>query len=139
LVKVGPRKLTLSHSGNTYSGGTTIEQGTLELNAIGAAGLGAITLASVCKSKATIEIDNAALLAYHFRNSIHNFAKHDFLDLTGLRFHPGATAIYHEAKHHLTVDIGHVTDTLTLTSPRGTHFEAGSDHYGGTDVFLVFA
>jgi autotransporter-associated beta strand protein len=35
LVKVGKATLTLSGAHNTYSGGTTIEQGTLDLAAIG--------------------------------------------------------------------------------------------------------
>ena len=64
---------------------------------------------------------------------------HDFLDLTGLHFHAGATAKYHPATEVLDVHSGHRTDKLTLVSPHGTHFEAASDHHGGTDVFLVFA
>jgi autotransporter-associated beta strand protein len=140
LVKVGHGKLTLSHIGNTYSGGTTIEQGIFEVDAIGAAGPGAITFASVGKSKATIEIDNAALSGHVFAtNKIDNFGKHDFLDLTGLHFHPGATAKYHPTTDVLAVHSGHGTDKFTLVSPHGTHFEVASDHHGGTDVFLVFA
>jgi autotransporter-associated beta strand protein len=139
LVKVGPGTLTLSHAGNTYSGGTTIEQGAFEVAAIGAAGPGAITFATAGRTKATLEIDNAALSAHHFANPIDNIGKHDLLDLTGLHFHPGARATYHRANHHLTVQSGGVTDTLTLLSPHGTHFATASDHHGGTDVFLVFA
>jgi autotransporter-associated beta strand protein len=140
LVKVGHDRLTLAGVANTYSGGTTIEQGTLELAAIGAAGPGPITFANVGKAKMTLQIDNAALSGHVFAtNAIDNFGKHDFLDLTGLHFHAGATATYHKASHHLTVHSGHVTDTLTLLSPHGTHFAAASDHHGGTDAFLVFA
>jgi autotransporter-associated beta strand protein len=40
LVKVGPGTLALSHAGNTYSGGTTLEDGVLDLAAVGAAGTG---------------------------------------------------------------------------------------------------
>jgi hypothetical protein len=72
-------------------------------------------------------------------NDINFFGNHDFIDLAGLHFHLGATATYHKASHHLTIHSGRVTDTLTLRSPHGTHFEAASDHHGGTDVFLVFA
>jgi autotransporter-associated beta strand protein len=139
LVKAGNAKLRLSHGGNTYSGGSTIEQGILELDAIGAAGPGAITFANVGKSTATLEIDKAALLAHHFGNAIDNFGKHDFLDLAGLHFHSGATATYHKLNHLLRVHIGSVADTFTLNSPLGTHFEAARDHHGGTEVFLVFA
>jgi hypothetical protein len=59
--------------------------------------------------------------------------------LTGLHFHPGATATYHEGNHQLAVHSGGITDILTFNSPQSTHFKAASDHHGGTDVFLVFA
>jgi hypothetical protein len=61
------------------------------------------------------------------------------LDLTGLRFHAGASARYNPLNDHLRVHSGHVTDILTLDSPHGTHFTATNDGHGGTDVFLVFA
>jgi len=137
LVKVGNGRLTLSGAGNTYSGGTTIERGTLDLGAVGAAGTGALTFAG--NAKATLRIGNAAFPSHVFGNLIDFFGKHDVLDLNGLKFHAGATATYHKANDHLTVRSGHVTDTLTLLSPHGTHFEAVSDHHGGTEVFLVFA
>ena len=140
LVKVGQDKLTLSHAGNTYSGGTTIERGAFEVAAIGAAGTGPISFESAGKAKATLEIDNASLSGHVFAtNKIDNFGKHDILDLTGLHFHAGATAKYHPATDVLAVRSGHVADKLTLVSPHGTHFEAASDHHGGTDVFLFFA
>jgi autotransporter-associated beta strand protein len=137
-LKVGHGKLTLSHAGNTYLGGTTIEQGTLELAAVGAAGSGDIDFSG--KANATLAIENAALTGHVFStNKIGFFGRHDFLDLAGLRFHSGATAKYHPATEVLAVHSGHATDKLTLVSPHGTHFEAASDHNGGTDVFLLFA
>ena len=135
LVKAGHGTLTLSHAGNTYSGGTTLEQGTLDLAAIGAAGTGAITFAG----RARLKIDSTGLSGHVFANAIDGFGKHDVLDLSGLHFLAGATANYHEANHHLTVHSGHVIDTLTLNSPHGTHFDAVNDGHGGTAVFLVFA
>src|SRR5262249_28085587 len=45
LVKVGNGALTLSHGNNTYSGGTMLMTGILDIAAIGAAGPGAITFA----------------------------------------------------------------------------------------------
>jgi autotransporter-associated beta strand protein len=140
LVKVGHDTLKLSGANNTYSGGTTIEQGAFEVAAIGAAGTGPISFESMGKAKATLEIDNAALSGHVFAtNKIDNFGKHDFLDLPGLHFHAGATAKYHPATEVLAVRSGHGTDKLTLVSPHGTHFEAASDHHGGTEVFLVLA
>jgi autotransporter-associated beta strand protein len=116
LYKVGPGTLKLSHAGNTYTGGTILGAGKLDLAAPGGTGPGAITFASVGKTKATLEIDNAALSIHHFANPIDNFAKHDGLDLSGLKFYPGAKAKYHSATDALTVHSGHVTDILTLVS-----------------------
>ena len=137
LVKVGHGTWKLSGAFNTYSGGTGLDAGTLELAAVEAAGIGAITFAP--GSHAKLRIDNASLSAHVFGNEIDFFGKHDVLDLTGLHFHAGATAKYHPATEVLAVHSGHATDKLTLVSPHGIHFEAASDHHGGTDVFLVFA
>jgi autotransporter-associated beta strand protein len=136
LVKVGQGKLTLSDAGNTYSGGTILEAGKLDIAAVGAAGPRAITFAG----RATLAIENAALAAHVFGNDINSFARHDFLDLAGLKFHAGATATYHTATDRLVVHSGHVAaDTLTLVSPHGHHFGTASDGHGGTDVFLLHA
>jgi autotransporter-associated beta strand protein len=135
LVKVGKDALTLSGVNNTYSGGTTLKAGTLAVAAVHAAGTGAITFAG----KATLKIGNAALSSHHFSNAIDAFGNHDFVDLSGLHFHSGATATYHKASHHLTVRSGGATDSLTLHSPHGTDFGVASDHHGGTDVFLLHA
>ena len=136
LVKVGLGTLTLSHAGNTYSGGTTLIRGTLDLAAVGAAGTGAITFVA---GKQILKIENGALLGHHFGNEIDFFGRHDVLDLTSLRFHPGATAKYHAFNDTLKVHSGHVTDILTVDAPQGTHFATAGDGHGGTDVFLVFA
>jgi autotransporter-associated beta strand protein len=136
LVKSGLGTLVLS-ADNAYSGGTILKLGTLDLKAICAAGVGDITFAA--HSQATLQITNAALSNHIFSNPIDAFGNRDTLDLSGIHFHAGAKATYNTATHDLTVHSGHVTDTLTLLSPHGTHFEAASDHHGGTDVFLVFA
>jgi autotransporter-associated beta strand protein len=133
LVKVGKGTLTLSSGDNTYSGGTTLKAGTLGLAAVHAAGTGAITFAG----KATLKMGNAALSSHHFSNPVDAFGNHDLVDLTGLHFHSGATATYHKASQHLTVQSGTKTDTLTLLSPHGTHFEATSDHHGGTGTSVI--
>jgi autotransporter-associated beta strand protein len=57
LVKTGLGKLTLSGSDNTYSGGTTVQQGILDLAAIRTAGTGPIIFAGGAK----LQIENAAL------------------------------------------------------------------------------
>ena len=132
LVKVGHDMLTLSHAFNTYSGGTMLEQGTLDLAAVDAAGTGHIAFSG--KLKATLGVDTAALSGHVFGNEIDFFGKHDVLDLTGLKFHPGATATFHH--EHLKVRSGGVTDVFTLLSPHGTHFKAANDGHGGTKVTL---
>jgi autotransporter-associated beta strand protein len=132
LVKVGHGTLKLSHAHNTYSGGTTLKAGGLDVAALGAAGIGAIKFAGL----ATLKIENAALSHHVFSNPIDKFGNNDVLDLSGLSFDPAATAAYHAASHHLTVHSGSVTDTLTLLGPLGTHFEAISDGHGGTDLLL---
>jgi autotransporter-associated beta strand protein len=124
LVKVGHGKLTLSHAGNTYSGGTTLEGGTFDQAALGAAGPGAITFAG----KAKLKIENAALSSHHFTNNIDFFGRHDVLDLTGLHFQPGAFATFHH--EDLKVRSGGVTDTLKLVHPHGTHFAVANDGPG---------
>jgi autotransporter-associated beta strand protein len=134
LVKVGHGTLKLSHAGNTYTGGTILAAGKLDVAAVGAAGTGAITFAGVAK----LEVESAALSGHAFGNPIDFFARHDVLDLAGLKFHAGATATYNNATHHLTVHSGHVTDTLTLLSPHGHHFGTARDGHG-TDVFLLHA
>jgi autotransporter-associated beta strand protein len=136
LVKSGLGTLVLS-AHNAYSGGTILKLGTLDLQAISAAGIGDITFAA--HSQATLQIRNAALSNHIFNNPIDAFGDHDTLELIGLHFHAGAKATYHKVTHDLTVHSEGVTDTLTLLSPHGTHFEAASDGHGGTDVFLVFA
>ena len=78
---------------NSYSGGTTIEDGTLEIAANGGAGGGAITLDADTKLK----IDNAALAGgganvFTFTgNTIDGFAIGDVIDLTGAAFNSPTT------------------------------------------------
>jgi autotransporter-associated beta strand protein len=138
LVKVGHDKLKLSHVFNTYSGGTILEGGTLDLATLGAAGSGDITFGGGAKHNIeTLMIENAALLGHVFTtNNIDFFGKHDVLDLSGLHFHAGASAKYHPATDILDVRSGHVTDILALLSPHGTHFVAAKDGHGGTKVTL---
>jgi autotransporter-associated beta strand protein len=138
LVKVGPGTLTLSHAGNTYSGGTGLVAGTLDLAAVEAAGTGPVAFGGAAK----LEIKNAALSGHVFVNLVDFFGEHDVLDLAGLKFRHGASAKYHPASHHLTVRSGGVTDTLTLFPPLGKHFgvetlfTAANDGHGGTKVVL---
>jgi autotransporter-associated beta strand protein len=132
LIKSGLGNLVLS-ADNAYSGGTTLKAGTLDLAAVGAAGIGAITFVG----RATLKIENAALPGHIFGNSIDAFGKHDVLDLRGLHFHAaGAAAIYDSTTQHLVVHSGSFNDTLTLLSPKGLSFGVANDGHGGTKVTL---
>jgi autotransporter-associated beta strand protein len=133
LVKVGRGRLTLSHAGNSYSGGTTLKAGIFDVAAVGAAGTGAITFAA---GKQILRIEKGALTSHVFANPIVAFGPHDVIDLTGLRFHPGAHAALHLGSANLTVHSGSITDTLTLISSHGTHFATANDGHGGTDILL---
>jgi autotransporter-associated beta strand protein len=132
LVKVGKGTLKLSHAHNTYSGGTKLKDGGLDIAAVGAAGTGAISFAGT----ATLKIEKAGFSGHAFDNLIDAFGTHDVIDLAGLTFHKGASATWHAASHHQTVKSASVTDTLTLHSPAGTHFDVAGDGHGGTKVTL---
>jgi hypothetical protein len=110
-----------------------LQAGTLDIATVGAVGTGAIIFAG----KATLKIENAAFSGHVFANPIDFFAKHDVLDLPGLKYHVGAISKYHPASDLLTVHSGHFTDTFTLLSPAGTHFATVKDGHGGTKVTLA--
>jgi hypothetical protein len=114
-----------------------LKLGTIDLEAVTAAGTGDITFA--LNSHATLRIEKAAFSSDVFSNTIDFFGRHDILDLHGLHFHVGATAAYNNAIQQLSVHSGSMTDVLFLNSPHGTHFGVASDHHGGTDVFLLHA
>ena len=134
LQKVGTGTLTLSHAGNTYSGGTVLTQGTLDIAAQGAAGTGAIYFDV---GRQTLKIENTALANHAFSNVIGLFSVVDKIDLAGLKFVTHAKAHYDTVTHLLTVKSGHVTDTLTLITPGNGTFKAKDDGHGGTKVVLV--
>src|SRR4029077_1234583 len=135
LEKIGGGKLTLSHAGNSFSGGVLLAGGVLDIAAVGAAGSGAIKFDPFIKS--TLKIENAALSAHVFGTEIDGFRAGHTIDLVGLKFVPHAKATYDSGTHVLTVKSGHVTDKLTLDLASGATFKATDDGHGGTKVVLV--
>jgi len=135
----GEGALTLDGAGtldldaqNTFTGGVTVDSGTLELAAAGAAGSGPITLAG----DPAIVVDAAALPAGGtLTNPIDGFAAGDTIDLVGLPYVTGATsASIVDANGTLQVTDGANTDTLTLTGVRQTQqfqtFDDGASSHG---------
>jgi autotransporter-associated beta strand protein len=133
LVKTGMGTLKLSHH-NTYTGGTILKAGALDLAAVHAAGTKAISFSA---NKQVLKIENAALSHHALTNAIKTFGSSDVIDLTGLHFVHGATAIFNPHNHLLTVKSGQAVDHLTLFSPQTHIFKAVSDGHGGTKVVLA--
>jgi autotransporter-associated beta strand protein len=135
LTKSGQDTLTLTQT-NTYTGGTYLNQGTLALDALGAAGTNSILFGA---DNETLQVANAALPANHLANALNDFGGADVIDLTGLGYHSGATATYNSHTDVLTVTSNGVSDTLTLLNAGGTSFVASSDGSTGTDIRLMIA
>jgi autotransporter-associated beta strand protein len=121
---------------NTYTGGTIIDAGTLEIAVAGAAGTGGITFAPAADP--TLQIDGAAFPANTtFTNTIFGFAQGDDIDLRGLGFHSS----YHAdlgAGNVLVVTAGSSTYDFNLDQSQdftGDFFHLAPDNYGATLVF----
>jgi len=125
LVVNGAGTVTLGGS-NSFSGGITVDSGTLELAAAGAAGTGPITLVG----DPAIVIDAAALPAGGtLTTPIEGFAAGDTIDLVGLPYVSGdTTATIVDTNGTLQVTNGTSTDTLTLAGvPEGEQFVTADD------------
>ncbi len=135
--------LTLTHAGNTFSGGITIAGGGVEVAAAGAAGTGTITFADVTANGATgtgyLQIDNAALTGAgtateSFSNTIANVSAFDVIDLSGLSW--GGNNAVTVSGNTLTITENGVAVALTIGSATvvGTAFHALEDSHGGTYI-----
>jgi hypothetical protein len=117
---------------NTYTGGTTLDAGTLELAASGAAGSGPITFVGA----ATLKIDAAALPASGgtFVDTIDNFTVGDAIDIAGLMYkiaHPNTITLSGDT---LTVSNGTATYNFTFGGTVPTSVANTSDGSGGTEI-----
>jgi hypothetical protein len=134
--------LTLSHAGNTFSGGITIAGGGVEVAALGAAGTGTITFADVVNTTTgtgLLQIDNAALTGAgtateSFSNAIAGVSAFDIIDLAGLSW--GGNNAVTFSGNTLTIIENGVSVALTLSSAsvQGTAFHALEDSHGGTYI-----
>jgi hypothetical protein len=99
-VDSGMVKLAPSNGANTYTGGTMLAAGTLELTTVGAGGTGAITFAA--DANATLRVDSTAMPS----NTIDGFATGDTINLRDVTYDPNGTATLNIATNSLTVTEG---------------------------------
>ncbi|WP_342165029.1 beta strand repeat-containing protein [Methylobacterium sp. SD21] len=138
VVQAGSGTLVLSGA-NTYSGGTALNSGSLDIAAAGAAGSGAITFGSGAE---TLHIEAAALTqsggAASFGNILANFNAQDTLDIGGIGTATGVA--YDATAHTLTVTGGTETVTLQLdaaaTPGAGYAYGVVSDGNGGSTIAI---
>jgi autotransporter-associated beta strand protein len=133
LTKVGAGVLTLSDT-NSYSGGTSLDGGTLDLAALDAAGTNTIIFA---KGGEILKIENAALSADTFGNTINRFGIGDAIDLAGIGFGARTTLGYSENSSGtggtLTVSDGADAAAITLLGHyMASSFVTAADGHGGT-------
>lgn len=134
LLKVGTGTMTLSHKGgNSYTGGTVLEGGTLNVASHGAVGNNEITFTDGVQ---TLKLANAALTGHQFSNFIDEFGVGDRIDFSGLRFVTHAKASFDSGTDILSVKSGNVTDKLTMTDLASLNFQVKNDGHGGTELIL---
>jgi len=130
FVQLGTGTTTLSNTSNTFSGGVTIDAGTLDLVHTGSAGGGAITFAGA----AELKLDNPTLPA----NTINGFATGDTIDLTSIQYTNGQPTL--NGSDVLSFTEGGTPYTLNFdSSVTGDTFVAKSDNASGTLIELQAA
>jgi autotransporter-associated beta strand protein len=130
VVQNGPGTTLLSAQ-NSYSGGTTLKDGTLDVGALNGAGTGAITF----KAGTTLRIETAALQNGDFSNIIKGFAAGDIIDLAN----SDATKIKLGANNVLTIS-GGTTGTVKIHLAKSESFAGDVFHLesdGGSGLFIT--
>jgi hypothetical protein len=124
---------------NTYTGGTSLDGGTLQLASATAAGSGAVTFAA--GANATLLLDALALPSggTYSASPIAGFDFGDTIDFAGLAYANGPTA--NLSGSVLSVTSGGVTDTLSSFAfaadvGAGAHLDLSADSAGGTELTL---
>ena len=127
VVVDGAGTVTLGGA-NTFTGGTTLDAGILELEANNSAGSGAITFGS---ASAMLRLD-ATLSGgtTTFANALTNLVVGDRIDLEGLQFESGTTTTTFSGST-LTVTNGTATESFTLSNPATANFLVTADNTGG--------
>ena len=135
LIKTGAGTLVLNPTGgsNTYTGGTLIVAGTLELASSGAVAPGSYSFSG----PGTLQVDAGALGAgNNFAGSLGTFGAGDALDIRGLAFNtanPNAnTATISGGK--LIVSNGTASETFNLSASHTGGIALTSDGHGGIEI-----
>ena len=131
VEKGGSGTLTLAGA-NSYSGGTALTAGTLDIAAPGAAGTAAITFAAGAQ---TLRLEAAVFSGGTFGNAVAGFATDgDTIDVRGIGL---ASASYNSGTGVLTLS-GATTASLTLGSGYDAFiFRTADDGAGGTAVTIA--
>ena len=121
---------------NTFTGGVTIQNGTLELGNANAAGTGTITLAPTAGAKAVLQIDGTTMPTNPISGMIVGSSATS-IDLTGITF-TGNGRITPNAAGVLTIPTttGSVALQFASDLPAGSLFVLTSDGSGGTKIEL---
>ena len=136
IVKTGLGTVILTAS-STYTGGSTIDAGTLDIAAGASAGSGPITFGA---TTATLQIDSALANGGTFANTIADFTDaHDIIDLTALS----------DVGNNASTSFNRLNDVLTVTGTSSavkfqlasadyaaTNWMATNNGSNGTEVFL---
>ena len=146
INKMGAGTLVLSGT-STYSGGSVLSNGTLELatadtiaNGVvtsGPVGSGPITFGGLASSPAMLTLDAAAqpVSGSTFGTTLAQFGTGDSLDLRGFTYVPGLTSSG-VSGNMLTVTNGASTEGFTLSNGAAA-YTTSSDNAGGTLVQAV--
>jgi hypothetical protein len=132
LVKTGAGTLVLNPTGgsNTYSGGTTVAGGTLELASAAAVAPGTYNVSAAAK----LQIDQAALPAGSFSGTLGSIGTGGVIDLSGLAYNTTTLSANTVTLSGSTLHVsdGTTTDTFTVS---GSEYAITSDGHGGTEIF----
>ena len=137
-ANAGAGSLTLNGLGildltaaNTYTGGTTIDQGVLELGNASAAGSGGITFAS---TSGELEYAAGANLA----NTISGFGGADEIDFAKVKYAAGDHAVDNSGKVAIETSADKTAATFNVIGTyTSTNFDVGKDASG--DVLVTYA
>jgi autotransporter-associated beta strand protein len=121
---------------NTFTGGVTIQNGTLELGNADAAGTGTITLAPTAGATAVLQIDGTTMPTNPIEGMLVGNTTRS-IDLTGVAF-TGSARITPNAADVLTIPTATGSVSLQFASdlPAGSLFVLTPDGQGGTDLAL---